>query len=288
MNISFENNINFKELIQFYSCHYPKSADVCNENYLHWILDNNPLGKSKVVLARYNEQIVGAMFLVMVKDCNNNIGYYACDVLTDREHPKLNIFVKMARFVHDYICSNRTFLIGHPNKASAPGWKRAKMAFQPHFLSYITKPKIKQVLSKRIRITSVAHIESYSTDINNLASSESFSLVKTDVSYLTWRYLQHPTKKYEIELIFKKNVLVGLLVFSRYKKVVKRLLHALARTNFENKVLGSSLLPMIYSSSTYSDQCHRFNVGSPVNYFFTSYTESIGVKGEVTYVACDI
>ncbi|EMX2132269.1 GNAT family N-acetyltransferase [Citrobacter cronae] len=284
------------ELKIFYKCYYSEDNKLFNEMYLPWLLHKNPHGDGISVNIRIENELVANMFLVpikLIKNGREKYAYYATDVLTHPNHRDKNLFVKLIRCSIDFLKEQNSCLIGHPNSNALPGWKRTKMNFQPIIKSFLSKPSL---CNKRKIVTDISQVSaSDRKDINDILSCSSNLIVDSNMDFLTWRYINHPVRKYNVEFIYDKHTLVGVIVSVKFKGIIDRVIHYIAASGAEGKVFNSKPVPRIFSFSgikdddIYKKYLYGRRIGSEINYFMTDYSsDSSCADGRyISFAACD-
>ncbi|MDM2741781.1 GNAT family N-acetyltransferase [Citrobacter sp. Cu096] len=284
------------ELKVFYKCYYSEDNKLFNEKYLPWLLHDNPHGEGISVNIKIDNELVANMFLIpvrLIQDGSEKHAYYATDVLTHPTHRDKNLFVKLIRRSIEYLKEQNACLIGHPNNNALPGWKRTKMHFQPIINSFLSKTS---VLNKRKLVTDASQVkESEKQSIINMLCCSSNLIVASDMDFLTWRYINHPVRKYHVEFIYDKYKLVGVIVFVKFKGIFDRVVHYIVTPGSEGKVFNSKIFPRIFSFSgledgdSYKQYFYDRRIGSEINYFLTDFSsETPPVDGRyISFAACD-
>ena len=287
------------QLKVFYSCYFDESNRVFNNEYLKWFLIDNAMGRAKTVLIKNKNKIIANMFIIPIvlteKDVNKK-AFFVVDVLTHPKYRDKNLFVKMIRKLIEYAKENKLIIIGHPNKASTPGWKRTKMVFNEPLESFLSKSNFYSKNIKRLIINNKNDLLKLNNEINEILEESNELIVKSDCNYILWRYLEHPLKKYKIEVIFHKNIVIGVVVSYKYKLVIDRVVHYFIRNGYDKDVFNSTIIPKIYSfpnnntiNTSYGIYFHLKPVGEKINYFLTDFSNG-NMKMDssfVTFAACD-
>lgn len=295
LDISFEDSVDINELRAFYRTYYDIKHRITQFGYLEWLIEKNPLSHGKILICRIDSKIAGSIILVPIKTNEhvNCFGYYASEVLTDRRFAKSNIFVKMIRFINKFIHDNSLFIIGHPNAASKPGWKRCKMNFKGDFCSYLTKVSpMKSIGYHEYLVNNAYDINSRASEIEKLNSSTKYVSLVADAEYLIWRYIEHPTDDYYIKLHYIHKELIGLTVYKKKYHLVERILHSVVCESYRKDVYSGRFFPKIISFcediNYHGKYIYNYQVGQKVNYFFTNkHSDSRLSDVGVTYVSCD-
>ncbi|OEF64767.1 hypothetical protein OAA_10265 [Vibrio cyclitrophicus 1F175] len=288
----------FDKLLCFYKTHYESSNRIFKNDYLKWLLLDNPNGSGQCVTVTLNDEIIGNFFLVATSVTVNGVvkkGYFATDVLTHPEHRDKNLFVKMIRKSITYLKEEKKFIVGHPNKNAIPGWKRTKMEFGPEMSSFISKPKKPFSNIKIKELNTKKALFDLRCEVSDLINNSNDSIVNADVDYIYWRFLKHPNQKYIINAIYRNECFCGLLVSMKYKGFVDRVIHYIADDKQISSVINSSLKPKIFyvpqsmAQSSYQNLLFKINLGSNINFFITNYDSDGKIDGKrISFAACDI
>lgn len=290
-----------EELKLFYSSYYDKSNRIFIDDYLEWLLIDNPVDIGKCVSIKLNNEIIANMFLipiVLTKQGCDKKSVFVVDVLTHPKHRDKNLFVKMIRALICYAKENKLLIVGHPNKLSTPGWKRTKMNFNQPIRSYMSKLSFWSKDIKKESINNEDKMFILSNCINDILNKSDNLIVKTNCDYLKWKYLDNPVKKYNVRAIFNRDIFVGVVVSYKLKFFIDRVVHYLIKKGSEKEVFNNTFIPKIYSfpdetviNSDYGKYFYDKKIGSEINYFLTDYSnDSDSLKLDASYVsfaACD-
>ena len=260
MVISLEN-VNedlISELKRFYLCYYSPDNRFFSDGYLSWMLLNNPHGVGISVNVRLEGDIISNMFLIpveLIKYGNVKLAYYVVDVLSHPNHRDKNLFIKMIRSAVKMAKDNERCLIGHPNSNALPGWKRAKMSFQPNFNSYISRPGVnrhKKNVYSRSQIS-----EKDREDISLLIKKNNKLTINSSVEFIAWKYIDCPSKKYKIEFFYNKSSLIGVIVSYKVKGLIDRVVHFMYDDQYIREIICSTIIPKIFS---FADTCQLASI----------------------------
>ncbi|WP_261857322.1 GNAT family N-acetyltransferase [Photobacterium sanguinicancri] len=285
------------DLKDFYHSYYSDDNRVFINGYLEWFLLKNPVSIGKCVIVTLEDKIIGNMFLIPLNVQHKGatkVGFFAADVLTHPEHRDKSLFIKMIRKTIEEVKEKEQFLIGHPNDAATPGWKRTRMKFGQPYKSYLSKSTLISSGVKHTEIKSKDDLFKYEDEINYLSNTTNLT-VKTDCHFIFWKYMSNPSKAYKVEAVSYNGSLIGLIVSYKFKGIFDRVVHYLADEGFESKVLRSTLLPKIFSfpesssMDVYKSFCYQRTVGTEVRFFFTDYTEDFKDldPSYITFASCD-
>ena len=291
------DNVNealISELKDFYRCYYSEKNRFFTDGYLSWLLLKNPHGEGISVNIRLDCNIVANMFLIpvkLIKKGESKLAYYVVDVLSHPNHRDKNLFVKMIRRAIEMTKEKGLCLIGHPNSNALPGWKRAKMSFQPNFVSYMSRPGIcwkKKIVSSSKQISKKDRM-----DLSLLIENNRTLIINADADFIIWKYINCPSKKYKVELLYKGSNIIGVIVSYKVQRIVDRVVHYMYDDKYTREVICSSVIPKIYSFPATSNLYGTYKLffkhplGTSVNYFFTDYSPDADNGSGITYAACD-
>lgn len=262
----------------FYSLCYEENNRLFKEGYLEWLFNENPAGQGEVIIISSGEEILSSMFVIPLKlKTQNKIkkGYFVTDVLSHPSHRDKNLFVKMIRFFTEKVKKENGFIIGHPNRHAVPGWKRTKMNFQNPLKSIIYFPRPKSVLLVRKKeVDSINELQKIDRYLNTMTSDQDEPRILADSSFLLWRFINNPGKKYRVFSYYIRDKFIGLTVEFKTKSRMSKVCHVDIISGYESLVYTSSILPTIYvlpeglvAKGGYELQ------GKGVVYFFTDYEE---------------
>src|SRR5260221_349964 len=120
--------------LEMHASPYPVAHPARRTEYLQWLHLSNPFGNGIVTLVVGDDQsLLAAMGAVPFRigvGRESLIAYSVVNVLVHPLHRTKNLFVKMIRVLFASLRERGAWLVGHPNDAAFPGWKRAKMCFK--------------------------------------------------------------------------------------------------------------------------------------------------------------
>lgn len=294
LHIADANHSNLPDLIKFYKSYFPNDSRIFKPGYLEWLLLSNPCGVAKCVMITLNSEIIANMFLIPIflsVKGEEKLGYFAAEVLSHPKHRDKNLFVKMIRKATEYLKKRKLILVGHPNNASTPGWKRTKMNFYNSYASFLSKVSTNVFNSKLVRIQNEKMLSKFSKDLDRISTSK--TVIKSNFDFVCWKYLNNPVKKYEVNIVVIEGVVRGMIVSYRYKKIIRRIVHYIVEEGYEKQVFNATILPSIYSfpqTSTFNEISHCFynkSIGDEIKFFFTVFDEYDVDPTYVTFAACD-
>lgn len=177
--------------------YYPPDSPCLNHEYLHWLYFQNPHGTATLVHAQVGEEWVGMTALIPVRlrrGAEVARARYAVNVLSHPAHRTKNIFVKMIAAMKSHLAGSNEMLIGHPNAAAVPGWKRQKMEFRDDLYPCVVLPNLMLGSRKWQRLSDANALSGVKFCADG---GESFR-IDHDRDYVTWRYLRAPHRTYNV------------------------------------------------------------------------------------------
>ena len=244
-------------------------------NYYEWLYYNNPKRELLVDFAvetKKDHEIIAGIYALLPNSFKIGESNYICtqslDTLTDKNYRRLGLFTKLANSMYERVKDYRIpFVYGFPNENSAHtfferlGWKRLDfnpklikmLRFRPEYL-VSNKPSIQKVCrlfpdirlryNYKITLSSMQEIK----DIGNFNDEQFDSLWKgfsssinitleRDSSYLNWRLIEAPHKKYRTLAFYDNKILKGFVSYSTYTK-----------NGIHNRLIGR-ILELIYIPS---------------------------------------
>jgi GNAT superfamily N-acetyltransferase len=175
-------------------------------NYKH---EDNPFGKSQVLLAVENEEVVGVRAFMKWKwQLKDSIydAYRAVDTATHPSHQGKGIFKKLTLKAIDISKNEGTnFIFNTPNDQSRPGYLKMgwipagkiKVGLMPVFSSFFNL-KSTNLEYEINRIGDNLILDELCTNWNRkMALSDKIFTPKSS-NYLKWRYEDNPLQKYEV------------------------------------------------------------------------------------------
>lgn len=216
---------------------YGKDVEISNSSYFDWQYRNNPKGKAIVLLAidELNEdQIVGTNTIIPISlliDQNEIVSSLACNVQVHPDYQKQGIFSKLLSSMTSVAkIKEISSLFAIPNENSFSAFInegsseiiQLPLLVRPIKLSrYFISPinKILRVFDSHWKVkTSSLNVEEFNGNFQNFDKllekiSNRVSIIQNrSKEYLKWRYLDHPTRKYQIYTLKQNEELVGYII----------------------------------------------------------------------------
>jgi len=216
---------------------YGKNVEISNLLYFDWQYRNNPKGKAIVLLAiddLNHDLIVGTNTIIptsLLIDQNEIISSLACNVQVDPNYQKRGIFSKLLSSMTSVAkMKGISSLFAIPNENSFPAFInegsseiiQLPLLVRPIKLSrYFTSPmdKILKIFDNHWKVkTSPLSVEEFNGNFQKFEkllkkTSKRVSIIQNrNKEYLKWRYLDHPTRKYQIYTLNQNEALVGYII----------------------------------------------------------------------------
>ena len=219
--------------------------EIANKEFLIWQYELNPDGKAIIKLAvdNINNAVVGhcAVIPVSLKVGNEVIkGTLAINTLTKKEYRGQGIFTKLVLALHDKCREmNLAFTYNFPNPNSYPGYikkiKSVELGRVPLLIKYIKKKKaITEKLERfmsyliapvqyffKLKSERLDTIMVYEINNNNVSDmdllwekvKDNYKIMEVrNASFVKWRYLDIPLRKYKILCVKEDGEVQGYIV----------------------------------------------------------------------------
>jgi len=217
---------------------YGDGVEISNPSYFDWQYRNNPKGKAVVLLA-YDESnhnlIVGTNTIIPISlliDQEEILSSLACNVQVHPDYQKKGIFSQLLSSMPLIAkMKNISSLFAVPNENSFPAFInegsseiiQLPLLVRPIKLSrYFNFPinKILKIFDNywNVKTSSLSVVEEFNESFQNFEKilekiSKRVSIIQNrNKDYLKWRYLDHPTRKYQIYTLKQNDELVGYII----------------------------------------------------------------------------
>jgi hypothetical protein len=213
--------------LELASTYYPEGHDARNEAYLRWAFLRNPAGAGRVAGAETEggrwSAMMGLVPFRIRQGKRTFLASMVVNVLVHPDHRKEKLFVKMIQKTLSELSGTDEWLIGHPNEAATPGWKRTNMGFRNGYDLRVVPPLCKAALPAGERIDSSRAL--MGRDLSPLGvwqESLDQPVIAADAEFLAWRFLEHPTRKYRVFVHGDGTKVLGYRVDHRFKSLALR------------------------------------------------------------------
>jgi hypothetical protein len=237
----------FHELIVFGSQYYPVNHHVINSDYLAWLYIRNPFGVAKLIKARCNGELVGLIAFIPIQLKSESIckkAYFAVNVLTHPEHRDKNLFIKMIMVAKETF-RGHAWMLGHPNQAATPGWRRQKMNFRNSLIPHLAKFGGFNPICRIDKINDLTSLLSLSKDFWERIEVTEYYRIDYSAEFLNWRYLLAPHHEYHLTLVSFGGVNLGIRVSRPIRWGVQLLVDFVPLCNKTSKLLSTLRMPTL-------------------------------------------
>ncbi|WZL88733.1 GNAT family N-acetyltransferase [Salinimicrobium sp. 3283s] len=171
---------------------------------------DNPFGKSLVLVAVENDEIIGVRaFMRWQWQLGDRVffAYRAVDTATHPDHQGKGVFKRLTLEAIEIAGKkNDHFIFNTPNSQSLPGYLKMgweeldKIKVQVNLTNPLNWFNVKQTGHYGINNNcSDAQMEGLISNFNNLKVGENKLFTLKSVKYLSWRYENNPLQKYEVK-----------------------------------------------------------------------------------------
>ena len=190
------------EMIAFGASHYPVGNPNLDVNYFRWLCLQNPAGVAQAVVIRVEGRLVGQAIMVPVDLAHAAVsvrGYFVVSVLTHPEYRNRRLFSTIIDAASTFVSGRGEWLLGHPNAAALPGWKRKQMTFREPLVPHMAGLRLG--LGSRIEvIRTEAELQQVWPEITArmaIVDERAVSVMRS-TEYMLWRFMRRPDKHYRL------------------------------------------------------------------------------------------
>jgi len=215
-------------------------VEIANSSYFDWQYRDNPEGKAIVLLAQddSNGSIIGTNTLIPIRlivDQQEILSSLACNVQIHPDYQKKGIFSKLLSSMPSTALKNNiSSLFAIPNDNSFKSFIKTgsieviqlPLLGRPIKFSHYFKFPLNKILyifdnfwKKKPFENDVELFDGNFDDFEKLAKkkSETISIIQSrKKEFLKWRYLNHPTRKYQIYVLKINNELKGYIIIKTH------------------------------------------------------------------------
>ena len=216
---------------------YGDDAEILNSSYFNWQYRNNPTGKAVVLLAHdelNNNLLVGTNTIIPVSllvDQEKILSSLACNVQVHPDYQKKGIFSKLLSSMHSiakmkeisslFAIPNENSFHAFINDGSSEIIQLPLLARPIKFSRYFNSPinKFLKIFDGHWKVkTSSLSVEEFNGNFQSFEKliekiSKRVSIIQNrNEEYLKWRYLDHPTRQYQIYVLKQNDELVGYII----------------------------------------------------------------------------
>jgi len=213
------------------------NTDISNSSYFDWQYRNNPNGKAIVILAQddlNDNVIIGTNTIIPTKllvEQEEILSSLACNVQVNSKYQNQGIFSELLSLMTLEAKNQEIMsLFAIPNDNSFNSFIKEgsieifqlPLLLRPlKFSNYFNSPfkKILKIFEFFYKIkVSTNNVEEFNGDFQifeklfDKLSKRVSILQKRNSEYLKWRYLEHPTRKYQIYVLKNNDELIGYII----------------------------------------------------------------------------
>ncbi len=216
---------------------YGDDAEISNSSYFNWQYRNNPVGKAIVLLAHdelNHNLLVGTNTIIPVSlliDQEKIISSLACNVQVHPDYQRKGIFSKLLSSMHSITKMKEiSSLFAIPNENSFHAFIndgsteiiQLPLLVRPiKFSRYFNFPinKFLKIFDGHWKVkTSPVNVEEFDGNFQGFEklikklSKRVLIIQNRNEEYLKWRYLDHPTRQYQIYILKQNDELIGYII----------------------------------------------------------------------------
>lgn len=203
-----------------FGSYFPPNDRLLTDAYSQWLYDDNPFGRARTVTVIEDGQWIGFMAMIpvdLVKQDVRQPAYYVVNVLVHPQHHGKNLFRHMIGAAKELVTAENAALMGHPNDMALKFWQRARMHFHEPLRPSLTWPAL---FSSRVKMRTVQTREALTPvmpTVHELSNKTAQWKVSATADFLDWRYLQHPTTRYRVQLIEADGAPAGVQISKKVR-----------------------------------------------------------------------
>jgi hypothetical protein len=275
------SHVHFSSIIALARTHYSAGHAILSEEFLQWLLLDNPAGPATLVVGREGDMWIGMVMLIPVRLVRDGIPQQACyavNVLTHPDHRGKNLFVRMIGTCRDRLAKEHVWLLGHPNANAVPGWKRREMHFRDALHPHLAKLRLpfSSVKSRRVKELTDLHgiTPVYWDELRQRADYH----VDYTPEYIAWRFMAAPHRQYVVAAIERRGSLLGLRVTRRFKGPLDLMIDFIGTAATLSAIISSVGRPTLlmhcgtgYSGSAVRSACVRLPTNRSFAFFVSTW-----------------
>ena len=227
-------------LVALFGTYFAPDDRLLSAEYNSWLYLDNPFGVAKAVTVSENGEWIGFMALVPL-ELQRSTGilsaYFVVNVLVHPLHHGKNIFGRMIGAARDYARDRDCALMGHPNDMALKSWQRAGMNFlSPLRVSWPAPSPWARAIKRRV-VRSLDSSDPLWQTLELQRKAATGWQVRVSPDFLTWRFLQHPTNSYQLELLETDGVSIGIRILKEMRHGIRILVDSFVLSSYERRGL---------------------------------------------------
>ena len=222
LDVSIEDfcDAHLEPLFALFGSYFKPDDRLLTASYTRWLYARNPFGPARMVKVVEGERWVGFMAMIPVKlgrSGESQQAFYVVNVLVHPEFHGKNLFGRMIEAAMVQVEAEGAALMGHPNDMALKAWQRARMHFHEPLSPSLALPFSWGSGIKSRMALSAADLAPQREALNEAVQQHPWWRVAATPQYLTWRYLEHPTNRYQVQCLEAKGVAKGVQITKRIK-----------------------------------------------------------------------
>lgn len=203
-----------------FGSYFPPHDRLLTDAYSQWLYGDNPFGRARMVTVIEDGQWIGFMAMIpvdLVKRDARQSAYYVVNVLVHPQYHGKNLFRHMITAAKELVTAENAALMGHPNDMALKFWQRARMHFHEPLRPSLAVPAL---LSGKVKVRTIRTTDALTPvlpALQELSNAAEPWNVAVTADYLNWRYLQHPTTAYRLQLIEVDGVPAGVQISKKVR-----------------------------------------------------------------------
>lgn len=208
-------------ILEFGVVHYPSGSPNVDREYLCWLCLKNPAGVGEAVLIEDRGRMVGLALLIPVHlllDGRRQLSYFVVNVLTHPSYRNRRLFSQIIDAAKAHCIKSGAWLMGHPNSAALPGWKRKGMKFRAPLSPMVAGLGVSFGRRTTYLDTEEKLLREWPAFSELLTPPSGVIGIARDVDFMRWRFLARPDRRYRIAISqCRKGEMAGFYVVRRFK-----------------------------------------------------------------------
>jgi GNAT superfamily N-acetyltransferase len=245
-------------LLRLFGSYFSPGDKLLRAEYAEWLYMGNPAGRANVVVALDGEKWVGflAMIPVMLAKAEvRQLAYYVVNVLVHPDYQGKHLFSRMINVAKDRAAVQGGMLMGHPNRAALTMWKRARMQFHEPLKPHLIVPRLPTAALRSSVLTNSYQAQEQVSAIERSRDCLSGWRVVLTGDYLQWRYFDHPTHVYRVQLLELDGEPLGIQITRRIKAFAHLWVDQFMRPDAERLYRDLPLMTVAFRPFSVTDDC---------------------------------
>jgi hypothetical protein len=216
-------------IIALFSTHFPESDRLLSPAYSEWLYQRNPFGRSLSiwVTPRGSEDWTAFLAFIPIRFSRRSEalgGYYAVNALVHPQHQGHQLFGRMISAGRDFIRDERVAFVGHPNAQAMRTWTKMDVHFQEELHPALASLGLLSRAWRAWQVREASELEKLREMFLEQAEQRNHWKVAATPEYLHWRFFQHPSSNYQVQLLTHRGVPAGIQVTRRMRPGVNLLM----------------------------------------------------------------